>query len=216
MRSETGDRLRGVRRLCLLSVILAGGLAAQPKAGEWQSLFDGKSLGEWKETGFPRKGPVKVEGGEMVLGAGAPLTGVTWGGAFPKMNYEIRFEGTRRAGGDFFASLTFPVGESFATLVTGGWGGDIVGVSSLDGWDAADNETRNYFTFETGKWYAIRLEVTPGRIRAWIGEERVVDLAIQGREIGLRRGDIGLSSPLGFASYNTTGAVRGVAYRVLQ
>ncbi len=189
---------------------MAGGLAAQPKAGEWQALW-----GEWKETAFPRKGAVKVEGGEIVMSAGAPLTGVTWGGAFPKMNYEIRFEGMRRAGGDFFASLTFPVGESFATLVTGGWGGDIVGVSSIDGWDASDNETRNYFTFETGKWYSMRVEVTPGRIRAWIGEERVVDLAIQGREIGLRRGDIGLSSPLGFASYNTTGAVRGVAYRVL-
>ncbi|MCX6609009.1 MAG: hypothetical protein NTV52_36195 [Acidobacteria bacterium] len=44
----------------------------------------------------------------------------------------------------------------------------------------------------------------------------MVDVAIQGREIGLRRGDIGLSSPLGFASYNSTGAVRGVGYRVLK
>ena len=195
----------------MLGLIFAGGLAAQPKAGEWQALS-----GEWKETAFPRKGAVKMEGGEILMSAGAPLTGVTWGGTFPKMNYEIRFEGMRRAGGDFFASLTFPVGESFATLVTGGWGGDIVGVSSVDGWDASDNETRNYFTFETGKWYAIRLAVTKGKIQAWIGEERMVDLAIQGREIGLRRGDIGLSSPLGFASYNTTGAVRGVGYRVLK
>ena len=192
-------------------LLVAGGLAAQPKVGEWRVLS-----GEWKETAFPRKGVVTMAGGEMVMAAGAPLTGVTWGGSFPKMNYELRFEGMRRAGGDFFASLTFPVGESFATLVTGGWGGDIVGVSSIDGWDASDNETRNYFTFETGKWYAIRLEVTPGRIRAWIGEEKVVDVEIQGREIGLRRGDIGLSSPLGFASYNSTGAVRGVAYRVLK
>ena len=45
-------------------------------------------------------------------------------------------------GGDFFATLTFPVDDSFCTFVTGGWGGDIVGLSSIDGWDASDNETR--------------------------------------------------------------------------
>ena len=82
----------------------------------------------------------------------------TRAGVFPKTNYEIRFEATRIKGGDFFASLTFPVGESHCTWVTGGWGGDIVGLSSLDGWDASDNETRTYYTFETSRWYAFRLQ----------------------------------------------------------
>jgi len=39
---------------------------------------------------------------------------------------------------------------------------------------------------------------------------------IRGRTIGLRRGEIKLSAPFGFASYNTTGRLRRIEYRVLQ
>ncbi len=151
----------------------------------------------------------------MVLGAGAPLTGVTFAGSFPQTNYEIRYEAMRVMGGDFFASLTFPVGEAFATFVLGGWGGDVIGVSSIDGWNAAENETRNYFTFEDGKWYAVRVAVTPERIQCWIGAERVVNVGINGRQITMRPGDIELSAPLGIASYNTSGAVRKIEYRTV-
>ena len=102
----------------------------------------------------------------------------------------------RVQGNDFFASLTFPVGDSFCTWVTGGWGGDIVGLSSIDGWDASDNETRSYFNFENGRWYALRLQVTDDRIMAWIDEQPIVDVDITGRAIGLRHGEIKLSAPL--------------------
>ena len=37
-----------------------------------------------------------------------------------------------------------------------------------------------------------------------------------GRSIGLRYGEIKLSAPLGFAPYNTTGAVRKIEYRLLR
>ena len=56
------------------------------------------------------------------------MTGVTWTGSFPRSDYEIRFEAARLAGNDFFATVTFPVQNSFCSLVTGGWGGDIVGL----------------------------------------------------------------------------------------
>ncbi len=184
-------------------------------ADGWQPLFDGKSLAGWKETAFPRHGAVTVAEGRIVLGGGAPLTGVTFEGSFPKTNYEIRFEAMRVSGGDFFASLTFPVGAGFATFVLGGWGGDIIGVSSIDGWNASENETRNYFTFEDGKWYAIRVAVMPERIQCWIGAERVVNVGIAGRQITMRPGDIELSAPLGIASYNTTGAVRRIEYKTV-
>jgi hypothetical protein len=185
-------------------------------AGEWQPMFDGKSLQGWKETPFERHGSVSVENGAIVLGAGEPLTGANWTGTFPKSNYEVRFEASRVQGGDFFASLTFPVGDSYCTWVMGGWGGDIVGLSSIDGWDASDNETRSYFTFENGRWYAMRLQVTPEHIRAWIDDKPIADVPIAGRTIGLRFGDIKLSAPFGFASYNTKGAVRKVEYRVVK
>lgn len=178
-----------------------------------ESLFDGKSLGGWKETPFSQKGQVTVENGAIVLNAGAPFTGVTWTRDFPKDNYEIRYEAQRVKGGDFFASLTFPVGDSFCSFVTGGWGGDIVGLSSIDGWDASDNETRTYFTFEPGKWYAVRVQVARDRIQAWIDDKPIANVEIGGRKVGLRYGEIKLSAPLGFASYNTTGAVRNIEWK---
>src|SRR5579885_2403022 len=115
-----------------------------------ESLFDVKSLGGWRETKFATPGAVKVENGTIVLEAGEPLTGITWSREFPKTNYEISWEGQRVKGGDFFATLTFPVDDTFCTFVTGGWGGDIIGLSSIDGWDASENETRTYFKFDVG------------------------------------------------------------------
>lgn len=191
-------------------------VCAAQKTGEWQTLFDGKSLQGWRETTFSGHGTVRVENGAILLGAGSPLTGITLTGDFPRSNYEVRFEGARLEGGDFFASLTFPVGDSYCTWVLGGWGGDIVGLSSLDGWDAADNETRSYFTFEKGRWYALRLQVSGERIMAWIDEQPAVNVAIGGRSVGLRYGEIKLSAPFGFASYQTTGGVRKISYRTLR
>jgi len=197
-------------RFLFVLICLAGGAWAQP---EWKSLFDGKTLGSWKQTEFAGSPVVRVEDGAILLTAGKPLTGVTWSGEFPASNYEIRFEAMRKLGGDFFASVTFPAGGNFATWVLGGWGGDIVGISSIDGWDASDNETRSYFNFENGRWYAFRLQVSGERIMAWIDGERVVNVEIRGRAISLRHGDIKLSAPLGFASYNTTGGIRRIEYR---
>lgn len=203
-------------RAIVFSLLCFSHILAQSASGDWISLFDGKTLQNWKETPFTGAGKVRVEDGTLILGAGAPMTGVTWAGAaLPKSNYEVSFEGARRQGSDFFASMTFPVGDSFCTLVTGGWGGDIVGLSSIDGWDASDNETRSYYTFETGRWYAFRLRVTPDRISAWIDDKPVIDVVITGRAIGLRHGETKLSVPLGFASYGSTGAVRKAAYRTL-
>jgi hypothetical protein len=197
-----------------LAAALALASAAVAQTG-WHSLFDGKSLAGWRETAFSGGGPVRVEGGVLVVGPGKPLAGVTFTGEFPRIDYEVRFEAARRQGSDFFASLTFPVGDSFCTWVTGGWGGDIVGLSSIDGWDASDNETRSYYTFETGRWYAFRIQVTAARISAWIDDRQIVNVEIAGRAIGLRYGEIKLSAPFGFASYNTSGMLRKIEYRTL-
>ena len=199
-----------------LTLLLCVAAMAQPKPGEWQPMFDGKTLQGWRVTAFTEHGPVRVANGAITLAPGAPMTGVTWNGAFPKADYEVRFEGTRMDGNDFFASLTFPVRDSFCTWVTGGWGGDIVGLSSLDGWDASDNETRTYVDFEKGRWYAFRLQVTAGRIAGWIDDKQIINVEIAGRKVGLRHGEIQLSAPFGFASYGTTGALRKIEYRILR
>lgn len=217
---DSGFSMGPVRYLTLLAVLaVAPGAAAAPPDDAWKSMFDGKSLGQWKETPFPGtvSPAVRVENGAIQLAPGHPLTGITWTGDLPGPTaaYEIRFEATRIRGGDFFASLTFPASSNHATWVLGGWGGDIVGISSIDGWDASDNETRTYFEFETGRWYAFRLRVTRDRIEAWIDGQRIVNVDIRGRELSLRRGDIKLSTPLGFASYNTAGAIRKIEFRAI-
>jgi hypothetical protein len=188
---------------------------AQDTAG-WQPMFDGKSLAGWRESAFANHGAVRVQDEAIVLEAGRPMTGATWTGAFPKSNYELRFEAKRVQGNDFFASVTFPVAESFCTWVLGGWGGDIVGLSSIDGWDASDNETRSYVTFDNGRWYSMRLQVTDTRISAWIDDKRVIQADIEGRTISLRPGDTKLTAPFGFVSYGTTGAIRKIEYRLLR
>jgi hypothetical protein len=194
---------------------LAGGSAAGPEpAPEWTPMFDGKSLAGWKETPFTGRGAVRLEGGAIILGRGR-LTGIAWTGDFPRTGYEIRFEAARLEGNDFFAGLTFPVGAGHCSWINGGWDGTVVGLSSLDGDDASENDTSTNRDFVQERWYAFRLRVARGRIQGWIDGQLVVDADLAGRQVGLRPGEIELSVPLGFASYSTTAGVRKIEYRLL-
>src|SRR6516162_9563202 len=116
----------------LAIAIAASGLAMsqQPKT---TALFDGKTLDGWKKAGFSNEGDVRVEDGAIVMPAGRPMSGVTSTRTdLPTTDYELTFEARRLDGNDFFAACTFPVGKSFITLINGGWGGTITGLSSLD------------------------------------------------------------------------------------
>ena len=143
------------------------------------------------------------------------MTGITWTGDFPKANYEIRYQASRIQGSDFFGALTFPVHDSFCTWVRGGWGGMLVGLSSIDLMDASENETTTMIPFQQGQWYSFRLRVTDYTIEAWIDEEQVISVDFYGRQVGLRPGEIERSLPLGFSSYSTVGTLRKIEYRLL-
>jgi hypothetical protein len=188
--------------------------AAASGNGEWQPLFDGESLGGWQQVPFKRSGGVRVENGTIVLGKG-PATAIRWTRPFPKSNYEIRLEAARLDGDDFFAGITFPVKEAHCTWINGGWGGSLVGLSSLEGNDASENETGTHKEFENGRWYALRLRVTDDRIQAWIDGEEIISIALKDREVGLRFGEMEECVPLGIASWSTTGAVRKLEYRTV-
>ncbi len=67
-------------------------------AGEWKSLFDGKTLGKWtvvKNFDFINHGKVEVKDGNLVLGKGGPGTAVRFTGKVPEIDYEIRLEAMR-------------------------------------------------------------------------------------------------------------------------
>lgn len=202
------------RRILVLCV--AGFLAAPGPlhAQKVRSLFDGRSLAGWEVTDFIGHGPVEAEEGSIVLGMGDPLTGITWTGEFPRVGYEVTLQATRVEGRDFFAAITFPVGDAPCTLVIGGWGGSVVGLSSIAGEDASQNETTRGMRFENGRWYRIRLRVTEEKIQAWIDDEPVVDFSHVGRLLSIRV-EVWGSQPFGIASWMTRAALRNIELRML-
>lgn len=190
------------------------------KPEEWTSLFDGRSLGKWVRTDFSGGGEVRVEAAlhgapAIVIEQGATLSGITYTGEAPKEPYEVALEFMKIEGSDFACGLTFPVGESHATLVLGGWGGGTVGISSIDGMDASENETTTWLEFAAGRWYAVRMRVTPTRLEAWLDDKQIVNADIKGRRISLRYGEISRSRPLGIASFQTKAAYRNIRMRRL-
>lgn len=205
------------RAWCLCAALVPATWAAELE----RRLFAGRTLAGWVQSGFEAEGAVRVvapfEGGEgaIVIEAGTTLSGVTWtrGVDLPRNNYEVSLEAMRLAGGDFFCGLTFPVEATACTLVVGGWGGTVVGLSSVDRVDASGNETTREREFADRRWYRIRVRVAEGRIRAWIDDEQVVDLVTRGRRISLRPGEIQKSLPLGIATYMTRAAVRDIRLR---
>jgi hypothetical protein len=185
-----------------------------PFEGEgWQSLFDGKSLHGWKETDFAGHGEIACTNGLLIMNMGDPFTGVNLTNSFPKMNYELALDAMRVNGSDFFCGITMPIGETFCSLIVGGWGGSLLGISSLDGMDASENETTRFMNFERGKWYRIRIRVTEGRIEGWLDKEKLVDVVTTDKKISLRPGDIELSKPFGIACWQTTAALREIKVR---
>src|SRR5437762_12441015 len=97
---------------------------------------------------------------------GQPLTGITWkdGGSIPIANFEVTLQAMKRKGDDFFYALTFPVRDSHATFVVGGWAGTVIGLSSINGSDASENETTQYEKLDRNKSYNIRVRVADGKI----------------------------------------------------
>ncbi len=239
----------------------------------WKPLFNGSDLTGWEETDYAGRGSVVVKDGELHINSGEILTGVTWKdkASLPRTNYEIEYEAKKIDGSDFFALLTFPVGEKYASLVTGGWGGAVTGISSINGMDASENDTTLYIKYEKEIWYKFRVKVTPKQVTLTLdpherlilrkdtpagvisefaktagvdavtaeatlrklnpkfddlmesgktiivpGEKQVIEADIHEKEISMRPGEIELSAPLGFATFQTSGAIRNVRLRRLK
>ncbi len=181
------------------------------------TLFDGKTLKNWKETNFGGSGGASVVDGEIRIEMGAELSGITFTNvsSLPQTNYEISLEAMKRSGTDFFCGLTFPVGTNHCSLIVGGWGGGLVGISSIDGMDASENETTKYRSFDKNKWYKIRVRVTPEKITTWLDDEQLIDVEIKGRKVSMRFGDIEQSTPLGIATYQTSASIRNLQLKRL-
>ncbi|GAB4246041.1 MAG: hypothetical protein Kow00109_22100 [Acidobacteriota bacterium] len=191
------------------------GRESTPRSGEgWIPLFDGSTLQGWEVSNFGGEGAVEVVGGAIRMGMGNPLTGIRWTGDFPREDFEISLEAMKLQGNDFFCGLTFPVGEGHATLVLGGWGGGVTGLSSINGKDASENETTRYLSYEKRRWYRVRVRVDRFRVQAWLDGELIVDVPREGRIFTVRP-EVRLSRPLGVANYLTVSLLRDIRWRKL-
>jgi hypothetical protein len=182
--------------------------------GKFVAIFDGKSLTGWKAPKFGNEGKVWVQDGQMHVGVGDGITGATWTGPIMREDYELSLEARRVEGQDFFCGLTFPVGKEPATLILGGWGGELVGLSSIDGYDASENATTTTEEFKNGKWYDVRVKVTKDHVQCFLDDKEIVNVEREGRKFSVRW-EVEDCVPVGVATWKTHGAMRNIRLRRL-
>ena len=176
---------------------------------KWNPLRD-----QWEPCEFGGDGPVEMTKKRIEVGYGDPLTGVRWKDSFPNDSYEVELEARRTDGFDFFCALTFPVAQSHCTLVLGGWGGGVTGLSSIDGYDASDNATTQFRAYDDDKWYRIRVRVSPEKILCWIDDKQVIEQEREGHDFDIRY-EMDPCVPLGIAAYQCDAEYRGMRWRKL-
>lgn len=204
---------------------------------QWIALKD-----HWKQCEFGGDGEVKIKDGVVKLDFGQPITGVRWLGSFegdkavgsdsndpklldaikaakkaPKLardHYEIRWECRRNGGDDFLCAMTMPIGKNYISLVMGGWGGGITGISSIDGYDASDNETTTYKAYDNGTWYKARVRVDAAKITVWIDEIEMFDVPREGHTFDIRF-EMEPCAPLGIANFECDSSIRNIQWRAL-
>jgi hypothetical protein len=215
---------RAARAFAIFTTIAAILPACQPAAGPpapaapapagWIELASGPA-GSWQPTAPDT--PVETRQGSLVLGPLDGLAGLRWSGSPPAGSFEIELEARRLAGEDFFCGLTVPTRSpaECVTLIIGGWGGRLVGISSIDHADAAENETGTAREFENERWYRIRLAFEREWLQAWIDDDLVVDIGTAGRSLSLRPGQVEDCAPLGLATWMTRGEFRNIRWRPL-
>jgi len=223
---EQADKMKIARSFCSLTVLVSLGLYTSVSLADEPTkettlatlqekpaaLFNGKNLDGWKiskEIDFEDHGKVTVENGAITLGEGKPATGIVCQTKLPRMDYEISLEAKRVEGSDFFCGLTFPVNKEYCTLIVGGWGGGVTGLSNIDGMSAVENETTGFSEFDNNKWYRIRLRVTEKEIKAWIGKHSILTVDPTDRKFSIWWEQEPMR-PLGIASWNTKSALRNI------
>lgn len=191
-------------------------LAAELETGNWTPLLEAASFeSSWNKTNFGGEGNVEMVDGQLTLGFGQPMTGINYKkDDFPKDNYEVRWEAKRISGQDFFACVTLPIGDEFFSFIAGGWGGGLVGISSINGRDASDNDTTKFMSFDNDKWYRFSIKVSPKSITARIDDEEVVLVERADKKFNLRM-EVRSSRPVGYCGFQSKVGVKGFEYRML-
>ena len=188
----------------------------------WVSLFDGKTLRGWRaaaklaaggDPGSGRCGEVHVAEGQLILDPGDPRTGVACARDTPRINYELELDAMRVDKGDALCTLQFPVGELSNAVIFGGWKKH-VGIHRVDGRKWNDNPSTKEMTFESNRWYRIRLRVTRAAIQVWLDGEQLIDLSLVDHDVS-GWDDYRALRPLGMCNWRGRSAFRNIRLRRL-
>ncbi len=182
-------------------------IASTTALSESKVLFNGKDISGWKVAQMYGSGEVTVlPDGSVECGFGNPMTGIAYTNNPLRMNYELKLQAARVQGSDFFVALTIPIETNHCTIIIGGWGGSLCGVSCYDYMDASENQWSDCVNFENERWYNLRVRVTPGVLQVFL-DETLYKARIEfdsPKRFSLRAGsDIDMTTPLGLATYRT-------------
>src|SRR6218665_433223 len=127
-------------------LLLAACQASPPKAAAIPWVAVPATEASWTYVDFGSNGGIELDKDDVVIHRGERPEGLKSAGRVADLlgesldRYEIKLEVQRTDGHDIFLGLTFPVGaKESASLILGGWGGSLCGISSVDDADASGN-----------------------------------------------------------------------------
>jgi hypothetical protein len=192
-------------------------VVAAPAEPAW---IAGNEMGDWQPLEVASQAKTSMKDGVLSLGSGDGVSGVRYAGKrpIPVVDYEIAWEGMKVDGVDFFAAATFPVRDlkTCVTFINGGWGGGVTGISCIDDMAANENNTTALVDYKLGQWYKFRVQITAELLAIFVDDKEITKVSIKDKKLSLRYGDIEGCAPLGFACYQTKGAVRNLQFRKLK
>jgi hypothetical protein len=199
-----------VSRACGIAAALTA-LACSCSAPRWNQIDLAQT---WRPFVFGGDGSFRVTPDELTLEPGAPLTGGVFAQQLPVAAYELAFSTRRLSGIDFFCGMTFPTLRGELTLVLGGWGGTVCGLSCLDGLDASENETRTLRRFPEGQDVHVLVRVEGERVIVFLDDAMFLDVDLQDRHVHVRT-EVEACRPFGFCCYLTTARLANLRWRPL-
>jgi hypothetical protein len=214
---ETGFVAMVICMKTILSLLVLGTLSlhAEPRA-----LFNGRDLSGWKVADLWGSGKIEaLSNGVVSCGIGKPMTCVAYTNSFPTMSYEVKMEAMRKEGSDFFVAMTIPVESNACTVVIGGWGGSLCGISSINFMDAAENQHSEAVNLKNDVWYTLRVRVTPGVLEVFLNDTLyTAKVEFQNSTVfSLRAGsDIDKTLPFGLATYETHALWRNLTVTTIE
>ena len=126
-----------------------------------------------------------------------------------RINYQIELDAKRTDGSDFFCGMTFPINDDYLSMIIGGWGGKVTGLSNLNDLSAIENETTGVIDFENNKWYHIRLKVTEEKVQAWLDDERIINVDLKDKKLSIWWEQEPVR-PLGISTWYTQARVKNI------